>query len=105
MKFQRVFHLTPDNLLPYEAMTSPSLKARWQTQPQRGELLGLSASVGGAMVGFAIAEKWTDSQGQLCAELISLYALPDHRAEVLKPALCTHLQALVGMPLAGLSAR
>ena len=105
VKFQRVFHLTPDNLLPYEAMTSPSLKARWQTQPQRGELLGLSASVGGAMVGFAIAEKWTDSQGQLCAELISLYALPDHRAEVLKPALCTHLQALVGMPLAGLSAR
>ena len=100
MKFQRVFHLTPDNLLPYDAMTSPSLKARWQTRPQRGELLGVSASVGGAMVGFAIAEKWTDTQDRPCAELISLYVLPTHRPEVLAPALSAHLHALVGMPLA-----
>ena len=105
VNFQRVFHLTPDNLLPYDAMTSPSLKARWQTQPQRGELLGVSASVGGAMVGFAIAEKWTDTEDQPCAELISLYVLPTHSPEALAPALSAHLQALVGMPLAGAGGR
>ena len=105
VKFQRVFHLTPDNLLPYDAMTSPSLKARWQTQPQRGELLGVSASVGGAMVGFAIAEKWTDTEDQPCAELISLYVLPTHRPEVLAPALSAHLEALVGMALSDTASR
>jgi len=105
VKFQRVFHLTPDNLLPYDAMTSPSLKARWQTQPQRGELLGVSASVGGAMVGFAIAEKWTDTQDQPRAELISLYVLPTHSPEVLAPALSGHLQALVGMALSDTASR
>jgi hypothetical protein len=37
-------------------MTFPSLQQRWQSQPQRGEVIGVSASVLGDMVGFAIAE-------------------------------------------------
>jgi hypothetical protein len=38
------------------SMTFPSLQQRWQSQPQRGEVIGVSASVLGDMVGFAIAE-------------------------------------------------
>ena len=71
VKYQQVFHLNPDNLLPYEAMTYPSLRARWQSQPQRGELLGISASVAGEMVGFAVTERYaqTDTE-QACGIII-----------------------------------
>jgi len=56
-------------------MTFPSLQQRWQSQPQRGEVIGVSASVLGDMVGFAIAELLPD----LKAEIISLFVDPDHR--------------------------
>jgi len=75
VKFQRVFHLNPESLAPYDAMTFPSLQQRWQGQPQRGEVVGVSASVLGDMVGFAIAELLPD----LKAEIISLFVDPDHR--------------------------
>jgi uncharacterized protein (TIGR03032 family) len=75
VKFQRVFHLNPESLAPYDAMTFPSLQQRWQRQPQRGEVIGVSASVLGDMVGFAIAELLPDSK----AEIISLFVDPNHR--------------------------
>ncbi|MGF1934881.1 MAG: TIGR03032 family protein [Nostoc sp. ChiQUE02] len=53
-KYQRVYHLTASSLAGYDAFTFPSLQQRWQTQPQRGELVGISASLAGEMVGFAI---------------------------------------------------
>ena len=75
IKFQRVFHLNPESLAPYDAMTFPSLQQRWQRQPQRGEVIGVSASVLGDMVGFVIAELLPDFK----AEIISLFVDPAHR--------------------------
>lgn len=76
-KYQQVFHLNADNLAAYDAFTYPSLQQRWRTQPQRGELLGTSASVDGDMVGFAIAELLPDQT----AELISLFVTPAYRQQ------------------------
>ena len=56
-------------------MTFPSLQQRWQRQPQRGEVIGVSASVLGDMVGFVIAELLPDFK----AEIISLFVDPNHR--------------------------
>jgi len=78
VKYQQVYHLTPENLLPYETMTYPSLQQHWQTHAQRGELFGLSASVAGEMIGFAVAECWTDTE-QIQMEFLSLYVLPAYR--------------------------
>ena len=75
VKFQRVFHLNPESLAPYDGMTFLSLQQRWQIQPQRGEVIGVSASVLGDMVGFAIAELLPN----LKAEIISLFVDPNHR--------------------------
>lgn len=75
IKYQRVYHLNPSNLLPYDALTFPRLSQRWQTQPQRGELIGISASLDGEIVSFAIAELLGDG----VAELISLLVLPECR--------------------------
>ena len=75
VKFQRVFHLNPESLAPYDAMTFPSLQQRWQVQPQRGEVIGVSASVSGDMVGFTIAELLPN----FTAEIISLFVDPVYR--------------------------
>ena len=99
VKFQQVFHLNPDNLLAYEVMTSPSLQKRWVTQPQRGELLGVSASVLGDMVGFAVAERFVRSDGQQAAELISLKLLPGYDKPEIESTMVKHLQELMGQPL------
>jgi uncharacterized protein (TIGR03032 family) len=99
VKYQQVFHLTPENLRPYEAMTSPSLQQRWAAQPRRGELLAVSASVGGTMVGFAVAELFQGADGQPEAELISLRVLPPHDPGDMPARLVMHLQKLVGRPL------
>ena len=77
VKFQRVYHLNPESLAPYDAMTFPSLQRRWTTQPQRGELIGVSASVTGDMVGFTIAELLPDFR----AEVISLFVDPHYRQQ------------------------
>lgn len=81
VKYQQVHHLNPDNLIPYEAMTYPSLQSRWQSQPQRGELLGVSASVAGEMVGFAVAERFPLANGGQVGELLSLYVSPGYRRQ------------------------
>jgi len=99
IKYQQVFHLTPENLRPYEAMSSPSLQQRWLTQPRRGELLAVSASQGGAMVGLAVAELFQAADGQTRAELISLRVLPAHASGDMPARLVGHLEKLVGQPL------
>ncbi|WP_052700635.1 TIGR03032 family protein [Methylocucumis oryzae] len=96
VKYQRVYHLTPDNLLPYEAMTYPSLRNRWQTQAQRGELFGVSASIAGEMVGFAVAEKYATDTAEPAAELLSLFVLPLYRHQGIGTALVKHMEKLLG---------
>jgi uncharacterized protein (TIGR03032 family) len=98
IQYQRVYHLTSDNLAPYDAMTYPSLQQRWQHQPQRGELLGVSASVAGEMVGFAIAECLTLEQANR-AELISLFVQPAYRRQGIGGTLIRQLQQLLGCAL------
>lgn len=73
---QRVFHLTSGNLRLCESMASSSLQRCPATQPGRGELPGLSASQGEAVVGLSVAELFTADNGQARAELISLHVLP-----------------------------
>jgi|GEM_PF-199760 uncharacterized protein (TIGR03032 family) len=89
IKYQRVYHLNSSNALDYDALTYPSLQQRWQTQPPQGELLGISASVEGSIVGFAIAER-TDKD---TAELISLLVLPDFRKQGIGTKLLVYLEA------------
>ncbi len=72
VKFQEVYHLNPENLVPYDSMTFPSLQKRWQTKPRRGDLIGVSASIGGVLVGWAVAEQLPDGS----AELLSLFVVP-----------------------------
>jgi len=100
IKYQQVFHLNPENLAPYDAMTYPSLQTRWQTQPPRGELLGVSASVSGDMVGFAIAEHFAQADSEQPAELLSLFVLPACRHQGIGTKLVRHLQKMIGKPLA-----
>ncbi|MEH2367452.1 TIGR03032 family protein [Nostoc sp.] len=88
IKYQQVYHLNADNLAPYEAFTFPSLQTRWQTQPQRGELLGISAAVAGEMVGLAIAELLPDQT----ADMLSLYVLPICRRHGIGTRLVKHLE-------------
>ncbi|GFE69413.1 TIGR03032 family protein [Chroococcus sp. FPU101] len=75
IKYQRVYHLNPSNLLPYDDLTFPRLSQRWTNIPQRGELIGISGSVAGKIIGFAIAEILTNG----IAELISLLVLPSYQ--------------------------
>lgn len=94
VKYQRVYHLTPENLLPYEAMTEPSLKKRWQTQPPRGEITGIAASVDGEMIGLAVAESWREAE-QLRIEIVSSYVLPAYRHHPIERKLHQHLQKAI----------
>jgi protein O-GlcNAc transferase len=87
-KYQRVYHLTASSLADYDAFTFPSLQQRWQTQPQRGELVGISASVAGEMVAFAIAEILPEQT----AELISLFVAPEYRQQGIATKLLQHLE-------------
>jgi protein O-GlcNAc transferase len=91
VKYQRVFHLTPSNLAPYDGMTFPSLQERWQTQPQQGEIVAVSASVEGEMVGFVVAEILPDRT----VELLSLFVTPEHRQQ----GIGTHLMAQIQQDL------
>ncbi len=100
VNYQRLYHLTPENLLPYEAMTYPSLQERWKTQPQRGELLGVSASIAGEMVGLAIAEQTVETESEsIPAHLLSLLVLPEYRHQGIGNALVAYLKHFVGNSL------
>ena len=66
IRYQRVFHLTPENLAPYTPLTFPSLAPGSAALSRiQGELLGLSAMAAGVMVGFAVAERRADGGAQL----------------------------------------
>ncbi len=92
VNYQRVYHLTPENLVPYDSMTFPSLQTRWQTQPQQGELLAVSASVAGEMVGLVVAERFE----QQAVQPLSLYVLPAYRSQGIGTNLIKHLQRIAG---------
>jgi uncharacterized protein (TIGR03032 family) len=88
IRYQRVYHLNTSNALTYNHLTYPSLEKRWQTQPPQGELTGLSASINGAIVGFAIAERLNSEE----AELISLFVLPEYRRQGIGTRLVAYLE-------------
>ena len=88
VKYQRVYHLTSSNALDYDELTFPRLQQRWQKTPPQGELTGLSASINGAMVGFAIAERLNPET----AEIISLLVLPDYRKQGIGTRLVAYLE-------------
>lgn len=98
IRYQRVYQLTPDNLLSYEAMTYPSLRNRWQTQPQRGELFGVSASTEGQMIGLAVAESWQEGE-QRHIELLSSYVLPAYCHHPIEKQLHYHLQQAINQSI------
>ncbi len=87
VKYQRVYHLNPENLAPYDAMTFPSLQARWQQQLPSGELVAVSAAVAGEMVGLAVAQVSADAK----LELLSLYVLPNYRRQGIGKRLVEYL--------------
>ena len=88
IRYQRVYHLNSSNALDYNHLTYPSLQKRWQTQPPQGELTGLSASLDGAIVGFAISERLNPQQ----AEIISLFVLPEYRSQGIGTRLLAYLE-------------
>ncbi len=88
VKYQRVYHLNTSNAKDYDDLTYPSLQQRWQKQPPKGELLGISAAVEGSMVGFAIAERVSAET----AELISLLVLPQCRRQGMGTKLLVYLE-------------
>jgi len=98
IRYQRVYSLTPDNLLPYDSMTYPRLQQRWSQRPPQGELLGLSAAIAGEMVGLAVAERFEVDHAPV-AELCSLYVLPAYRRQGIATRLVKELQHSLGLPL------
>jgi protein O-GlcNAc transferase len=88
VKYQRVYHLTPSNLAPYDAMTFPSLQQRWQTQPQQGEIVAVSASVDGEMVGFIV----TEISIERTVELLSLFVASEYRQQGIETHLVAQIQ-------------
>jgi uncharacterized protein (TIGR03032 family) len=98
LNYQRVFHLTPDNLKPYAALLEPGLLQRWASQPPQGELYGLSAALNGRLVGFAIAEHLMEGATP-AARLSSLIVLPAWRPQGVASRLLNELQRSLGLPL------
>jgi len=98
IRYQRVYSLTPDNLLPYDRMTYPRLQQRWLHQPPRGDLFGLSAAIAGEMIGLAVAERFEVEHAPV-AELCSLYVLPAYRHQGIATRLIKELQHSLGLPL------
>lgn len=94
LHYQRVFHLTPDNLKPYAALLAPDLLSRWANEPPQGELYGLSAALDGKLVGLAIAERQADG-ARLCSLVVSsIWQRTD-----LAQRLLTELQRSLDTPL------
>ena len=90
--YQRVFQLTEATLAPYADLTYPSLEpgaAIWRKI--KGELLGISASHNGTLVGLALAECNSDGT----ARLISLFVIPPKRHQGIGTRLIAHLSAFL----------
>lgn len=97
-RYQRVYHLTPDNLKPYAALIAPGLLARWAGAPPQGELVGLSASVDGVLIGLAIAE-CVQHQEAPAARLHSLAVQPPWQERGVPNRLINELQGSLQRPL------
>ena len=95
IRFQRVYHLTPENLQVYESMTYPSLRERWKSQPQRGEMFGVSADIGGEMIGFGVAENVASDCAET-VELISLFVVADYRRRGIGNRIVSELEKSAG---------
>ena len=68
LRYQRIFHLTPDNLAPYAALTFPSLAPGNNAQRRlRGELVGVCSLAGDQMIGLAIAERRNAQEAQVAS--------------------------------------
>jgi uncharacterized protein (TIGR03032 family) len=88
VNYQRIYHLTPANLAPYDALTFPSLQERWRGQPPSGELVAVAAVVAGEMVGLAVAEILAEAT----AELLSVYVLPEYCQQGIEAMLVEYLK-------------
>jgi uncharacterized protein (TIGR03032 family) len=97
-RYQRVYHLTPNNLKPYEALLVPNLLERWASTPPQGELFGLSASADGALIGLAIAE-CVQHQEAPAARLHSLVVQPEWHPTGVAERLVNELQRSLQRPL------
>jgi uncharacterized protein (TIGR03032 family) len=92
IRYQRVFHLTPDNLAPYSPLTFPSLAPGSAALARiQGELLGLSAMANGVMVAFAVAERRADGG----ASLLSLMVEPAWRRRGIGTGLLARLMLFI----------
>jgi uncharacterized protein (TIGR03032 family) len=92
IRYQRVFHLTPENLAPYSPLTFPSLAPGSAALARiQGELLGLSAMANGVMVAFAVAERRADGG----ASLLSLMVEPAWRRRGIGTGLLARLMLFI----------
>ena len=83
-------------------MNFPSLLNHWKIQSQRVELFGVSASIAGQMIGFAVAEFW--QEGEQCNfALLSSKVLPAYRHQPIERQLQQHLQQTVNHSLSKVS--
>ena len=89
IRYQQVFQLTPQTLIPYASLTFPSLAPGSQKLARiTGELLAVSAMADGTMVGLAVAEREADGN----ANLISLMVQPRLRRQGIATRLVANLQ-------------
>ena len=98
LRYQRVYHLTPENLKPYETLIAPGLLQGWDCAPPQGELAGLSAALDGRLIGLAIAE-CIQHQDAPAAHLRSLVVHPDWQTHGVTEHLITELQRSLQRPL------
>jgi uncharacterized protein (TIGR03032 family) len=92
IRYQRVFHLTPENLAPYSPLTFPSLAPGSAALARiQGELLGLSAMASGVMVAFAVSERRADGG----ASLLSLMVEPPWRRRGIGTGLLARLMLFI----------
>ncbi|MBL8335679.1 MAG: TIGR03032 family protein, partial [Rhodoferax sp.] len=99
VRFQQVFHLSPDTLRPYDALLASGLLERWQTHPPTGELLAVSASIDGQLLGLALAQRSPPGDATPSATLLSIGTLPPCDTPEIKQTLCNHLERLAAAPL------
>lgn len=98
LRYQRVYHLSPDTLKPYMGLLLPGLLERWADMPPQGELYGLSASADGALIGLAIAE-CIQHQDAPAARLHSLWVQPAWQSQGVAERLLHELQRSLERPL------
>ena len=92
IRYQRVYRLTPATLAPYAALTYPSLApGSAALQAVQGELWGISAAAGGALVALVIAER----RGAPAAAVLSLMVHPAWRRRGIATRLLQHLMAFL----------